>query len=273
MIAEALTWMFSKAAKGARRAGLVYEAAGISGRFRRNKSAWQPHLEKTKCHIRAQIQKTDPNMRILVLGAGLALDLPLAELNKHPAGAILCDAVVTPTLQLKLFGYPNLSYEIKDITGLLSHIRKNSDCDTISVPNSTFLRHRDFGLIISCNILSQLPLSFRNYASDKKTAADTTQNKAHINPQKTHIMNAVQDAHIRTLKSAGCPVLLISDFKQRTTTGGKTETALTAPIEQLPSPPLETWTWDIAPEGEIGKSISVTLDVGVWLLTGPSLTV
>jgi len=252
MILEAYIWALSKAVPGARKAGLVHEVAGIAGRFQRCKTAWRNHLNNSRKLIAAHILKADPNEPILVLGAGLGLDLPFEALNAHKSGALLCDAVETPTLRKKLRGLDNLSFEASDLTGLLTQFWGKEDCDTIVPPRIAPIPLTGYSMVISCNILSQLPLSFAN----SPPVGDT----------EIRLTVTVQQAHILALKAMQCPALLITDYERRDTTAGETQLIPSVAPQLLPEEQIAKWDWPVAPTGELAKDREVILKVGTWLL-------
>lgn len=252
MIEEAYIWALSKAAPGARKAELVYEVAGIAGRYRRHKKSWQSHLENTQRIIGEQLAVADTAEPILVLGAGLGLDLPIETLAQHPSGSLLCDAVETPTIRKKIKKHNNLSFEISDLTGLLAPFWADSSCDTIHPPVCAPIPLIGYSLVVSCNILSQLPLSF---------AASPPNGDTEI-----RLTAAIQQAHIKALQAMNCPALLVTDYERIDKTGDTTDTVITSAPQIALGEPLETWDWHIAPNGELGKNREVTLKVGAWLL-------
>jgi hypothetical protein len=250
MILEAYTWALSKAAPGARKAGLVYEAAAIAARYNRQKKAWHQHLLNTRAAIAAAVEKADPTEPILVLGAGLGLDLPLAALNKHPAGALLCDAVFTPQLRFRMRTFRNLSFEVADATGLLAPFWEDKGNTPISPPAIAPIPLTGFSLAVSCNLLSQLPLSFAKSPPEGET--------------EVRLTAAIQQAHLKALKAMDCPTLLITDYMREETMKGTTQTVSSSAPQLVFGDPAHLWNWNLAPEEERGKGLSTLLKVGVW---------
>ncbi|WP_422139516.1 hypothetical protein [Endozoicomonas sp. ALC020] len=250
MIIEAFTWAFSRAVKGARQAGLVQEVAAIAGKYQRNKKAWQPHLEQTRAAINAAIKEADPAEPILILGSGLGLDLPLQTLNDHPTGALLFDAVKPPQLAAKLKQYPNIKFELRDVTGLLEELCSNFSSKKISLPTSAPLPLKGFSLAISVNMLSQIPLSFSNSPPEGDA--------------EIRMMTAIQKAHIMTLKAMGFTILLISDYERHEYKDDGIEVITTVAYPLWPGKPVNEWDWHITPSGESRNGQTTILKVGVW---------
>ncbi|MCJ9428495.1 hypothetical protein [Kordiimonas marina] len=253
MLGEALTDLTARAAPGARAAGLVHELAGIGGRYRRHKKAWQPHLQHTKECITAHLYQADKAEPVLLIGAGLGLDVPLDALNAHPAGALLMDAVETLSLRWKLRRYPNIRFERFDVTGLLAPYAHTEEGAALHPPAIAPLPLVGYGMAVSCNILSQLPLAF----ADSPPADE----------DERALTAAIQKAHVKALMAMGCPALLITDYARiETKDDGHRHVIPTVERSFLPGDPLETWDWHIAPKGEAAPDLDISLKVGAWLL-------
>lgn len=248
-----LTELASSTAPAARKAGLVSEISGIARRYTRHKKAWQTHLSSTKQAIEKALEQANADHPVLVLGAGLCLDLPLSALNQHPAGAVLMDAVYTPQARYRTRKYKNIHFECCDITGFLEPFWNSDESDDIIMPANAPIPQTGYGLIISCNVLSQIQLPF---ASSPPTH-DT----------ERRITATLQQSHIHALRSADCPALIVTDYKRIEATAEGEETIPTLAPTLLPATPDEAWLWHIAPEGEVRPGLDIKLSVGSWLLT------
>lgn len=252
MIEEFLTVLTVRAVPGAREGGLVKEIAGILGRHRRQRRNWREHLQHTKECITAHLHQADPEEPVLLMGAGLCLDVPLAALDSHPAGALLMDAVETRRTRRALRPFANIEFERADLTGMLKDFWLGDENEAISPPDMAPLPLVGHGMAISCNVLSQLPLAFASSPP--------------VNEQEKRITDAVQKAHVRALLAMDCPTLLITDYERVETSGNDPHIVKTVDPALLPGDPIEVWDWPIAPWGEISKQIDVRLKVGAWLL-------
>lgn len=252
MIEEFLTVMTVRAVPGAREAGLVKEVAGIVGRHRRQRRFWAEHLQHTKEFITAHLYQADPKEPILLMGAGLCLDVPLDALNDHPAGALLIDAVETGRTRRRCRPYRNIEFEKLDLTGFLRDFWLGDKNTAISPPDMAPLPLVGHGMAVSCNILSQLPLAFASSPPESDTEEKLT--------------GAIQKAHVRALLAMDCPALLITDYERVEITGTDAHVVKTVDPHLLPGEPLEEWDWPIAPPGEVAKGLDIRLKVGAWLL-------
>ncbi|WP_262691893.1 hypothetical protein [Kordiimonas aestuarii] len=228
------------------------ELAGIAGRHRRQKKAWAQHLQHTKECISAHLHEADANEPVLVLGAGLCLDLPLDALNAHPAGTLLVDAVLPRRSKRLLASYGNIETECADLTGFLDAFTAAEDPFGLTPPEIAPMPLAGYGMAVSCNILSQLPLAF---------AASPP-----LNDAEQELTTRVQKAHVRALMAMSCPALLITDYQRIETHSDHNHVFTSVDRNLLPGDPLETWQWHIAPMGETGRGRDITLNVGAWLL-------
>lgn len=247
MIRELISYILSSAAPGARPAGLVRECVAIAARHRRHAAVWQPHLDRCKFHMVDAIERTDPAKPILVLGAGPCLDLPLDALSAHPAGAVLVDAVLLPSTRRLVAKYPRLKFQVADVTGLLA-----GGGGQIDIPALAPIKTQGYGLIISANILSQLPLTFVSVPPESEG--------------EKAIMQALQQAHVNTLVKSGVPTLIICDHKaelivEKDKTAYNTTDSVIFSVGEI-----DSWTWTVAPFGEMGPQKELCLTVGVWRL-------
>jgi len=252
VIEEFLTVLTVRAVPGAREGGLVKEIAGIQGRHRRNRRAWADHLQHTKECITAHLWQADSREPILLMGAGLLLDVPLDALDAHPAGALFMDAVETARTRRRLRRRGNIQFERADVTGFLAPFWLGERDEMISPPDMAPLPLVGHGMAVSCNILSQLVLPFASSPPRGELEEKLT--------------TAIQKAHIRALMAMDCPALLITDYERVETDGKDPRVITTVDTSLLPGDPLETWDWTIAPPGEVADDLDIRLKVGAWLL-------
>lgn len=207
--------------------------------------AWSPHLDKCKAHIVAALKLADPTKPVLVLGAGPCLDLPVEALAAHPAGAVLVDAVLLPSTKKLIAKYANLSFVLSDLTGLLA-----TGGALTAMPELALIDTQGYGLIISANILSQLPLAFVSVPPE--------------NDDEKVIMTEFQAAHVNRLKASGIPALVISDYMAKFIVPSGIKEYNTIDSVIFATDAVDCWTWAVAPSGEISAQKELSLAVGVW---------
>jgi hypothetical protein len=252
MIREFLTYITATSARGAREIGIVREVAAITGRYQRNQQKWLPHLNATKSVIQEAVQNAPDQKPIIILGAGLLLDIPLDALNKHPAGAILIDAVLPLSTRIKLLHYKNIAFHTQDITGLIEPwlLAKNNNPVPRGNPR---LPKNNYGLIISVNLLSQLPLAF--------LPSNTIDLK---------LRDQIQIDHIDLLNRHADHAVIISDYQHIETRPESTQVSdsISKHLQQnMLGIPFKKWDWHIAPKGEIDRDVSLSMKIGCWRLS------
>lgn len=242
MIREWIESKFIQAVPGAKELGLHRESIAIHARYQRQKNHWTPHLNHTKSTIQHAIDEAPKDRSIMVLGAGDCLDLPVGTLARHNRGTYLVDVVQTHRSRKFTKKYQSLQYILKDVSGYVNDKEPGAKLPKV---------RRRPGLIISCNMLSQLYLPFVNFPPQDDD--DHT------------IIRAITTDHVTMLKNFPGDCLLIADFRKIVYDKNGETVIDTIPADLLPEP-MDQWTWDICPKGELGRSISASLDVGVWKL-------
>ena len=86
MLLEALTYLVTPCPPIAWRLGFSRELVSIISRHGRCHKAWAPHLENSRNVVRRAIKEAKNRRRVVVLGAGLGYDLPLADLAEAYMG-------------------------------------------------------------------------------------------------------------------------------------------------------------------------------------------
>src|SRR5207249_1599290 len=76
-----------------RRMGYLRELLGIRDRERRCRQAWAPHLERSRQVIRAAMSQCTMRRKAVILGSGLLLDVPVAELAGAFQHVVLVDVI------------------------------------------------------------------------------------------------------------------------------------------------------------------------------------
>ncbi|MDF1750965.1 MAG: hypothetical protein P1V34_19050 [Alphaproteobacteria bacterium] len=220
--------------------GYLTEAIAIRHRARRCRADWQPHQANTKAAILSAAHAYGPLPEITILGAGLCLDVPVDELSHLTDRLTLIDAVRLRGIRLP----KNVRYLCMDVEG--SAVALHSGKLASETPLADF---DGPGLIVSVNLLSQLPLIPNRWSDD------------------TALNQRIVHRHVQSLRDHKGPTLLIADAV-RWTLDMKGAVLLQEDIAQsagLPSPE-QTWRWPIIPAHEAGKGPRIESDVGVWWL-------
>ncbi len=260
MILELFTYITTRCSPHIRRMGYLYEAIGLKCRYKRHPDAWQHHLEKTRQFVLSAADKSKERGKVVILGAGLLLDVPLETLSAMFCEVVLIDIVCLPEVRRRIKGYDNVRFLQHDVTNVAETLYQNVQYGRCELPSSSPALpeiDKDTGLVISLNILSQITVVLRKYALKKLKGADM---------DRVGIWcRQITEAHCAFLRSLPCNVCLIADhrYARRDRNGkiaaqGSTIFGISLPV------PDDSWVWNIAPIGEESRLHSKDLEVGAW---------
>jgi hypothetical protein len=264
VLREILRTLRVDAIPAARRLGLVHEHAAIAGRQSRVGLAWEPHLQRCREAIAKAANSCSFRRRVLVIGAGDCLDLPVDQLATIFEQVVLTDVVVSPVARrIARKSNGKVVCALWDATGALAKIAENDrattpdffvDQFTKSTPLSPPEGAPDF--IVSANCLSQLGLipaaSLRLSAQDESLPA--------------RCATAAAKAHLRWLAGSNAVRVLLADVARLEVSEDGTETKRENTVEHLDlRSPDEIWRWNIAPIPEWHPSIHRIHEVGAWI--------
>ncbi len=250
MIFEAIQHILTPASPEAKAMGYVREAIAIEARYYRCRSFWASHLDKCRHHIIAAASELTKNSTIMVIGSGGLHDVPVTELLAHGHKLLLVDIVHLPRIRKDYGNHSNIRIIEQDVTGLAKPLYDKKP----AIPeNRNSLPEAD--LVISLNILSQLPINIHSFARKHKISLPD------------NFAAVIMDTHLNMLEELAPDCLVISDLERQYEMDKrtiKTEDALPDSICRRLCAPDDKWDWHIAPKGEADKNISVTHHVACW---------
>ena len=260
MLLDLFTHLTTSCSPYVRRLGYLDETISMRRRARRYRTSWQPHLEKTRRFILTVAEKVHNRNKVVVLGSGLLLDVPLAELSRMFREVVLMDIVCLPEVRRQIKEYDNVSFIEHDVTNIAERLYANRLQGIPELPKVVPAPSdicKDTGLVISLNILSQLWVVPRTYVS--------TQRPALPHDQVEDWCRQIVESHYASLASMSCDVCLVADheFIKHDKGGSIISRASTLYDLRLPDPD-DSWTWNIAPAGNGPRSSSKELNVGAW---------
>lgn len=194
-----------------KKTGYLSDQLGITNRYVREKENWDKHIENSKTFILKSSQ-TKEKGKIVVLGSGWLLDLPLAYLSKMFHEVILVDITHPIPIKKRIAQYPNVSLEYADITGgmvdyfyntlrKLKKQKQNTILPAISSFEYSLPPNTDF--VISLNIMCQLQILLVDYIK---------QFKVYTNKDLEDIIKIIQQKHIRMLpKNKTCLITEVEE--------------------------------------------------------------
>ena len=148
--------------------GYVRELTGMDSRRKRCRMAWQPHLERTRSVIMEAAGLCGEKEKVLIVGSGLLFDIPLAELSRQFRQVVLADILHLGKVRRRAGQYPNVRLEQLDVTGVVEHVyalARGEGAERLPERKPAFFIEDGFDLVVSANLLSQLPVRPNAYLS------------------------------------------------------------------------------------------------------------
>ena len=196
----------------------------------------------------------------MILGSGLVLDVPLAELAQKFDRVHLVGPVHLPEVHRTIRAHANVSLLEADVTGLVGLMSKpNRALSENPMPQPAPPRDLPTGdLVVSLNLLSQLPLHLINAACAGRSLPQTA---------LAGWIKDIQQSHwdwLRTLSPCRC---IITDQRHTVRNREGRTVRLDAMIDPNMLPESqERWTWQLAPPGEINRSERTEAEVSAWII-------
>ena len=260
MFTELFTYITTPCPHYVRHMDYLTEVIAMKKRYQRNRSSWQPHLDNTRRSILSAAEKCRNRSKVVVLGAGLLLDVPLVELSTMFREVVLVDVVFLPEVRRSIKRYGNMKLVSHDVTNVAQKLYENILLGRSELPEPAPLVSEidaRTGLVVSLNILSQLWVIPRANALKKLRGFD--------DDQVDDWCSRIVESHYTWLLSLACDRCVIADheFIKRDREGRAVSRSSTLYGLALPEPDT-FWTWNIAPMGEDRQYLSKELMVGAW---------
>ena len=249
MLTEWLTYLAADCSPLARKLGYLHESIGIRSRYRRCKTAWQPHLENSRSALLESLHACSDFRTALVFGSGLLLDIPLPELANRFENVWLVDLVHLPEVRRAARRHANVRCISCDVTGFLERLEVMSPNNFDLPPPTDFLDDPSIDWVASVNLLSQLPLLPLDWLRKRFPGID----EAILEEWGTRLMRQ----HLDYLAAFAVPACLLADMEQTTygRNGEVIEHADFAARLGFEHQIFPQWRWDIASPGEIAPGI------------------
>lgn len=258
MIRELLTYLSERPSlKEATTFGHLFESISLLSREQRCKKTWATHRASCKQFIASELKNAKHFESILVLGSGPLHEIPIEVLSKHFKRVVLVDIVHLKSTKKSVAHLDNIEFIEHEITEVEAPLRIQKTLKNV-VPE-TFL-DQDWGLVLSVNVMSQLPLHLETYIEKK------LKNKF-ADKQKEEFLKNITRNHLSYLQAFHTNVLLITDTQ--TFYYDKKEQIIQTDnnYEHLNLPkPTEEWNWNVAPIPEFQKDIGFKMRVCGFVL-------
>ena len=262
MLIENLIYLLTPCSPMVKEMGYLRESVSIMSRYSRCKRDWCNHLRKSRATIKNAIRQAPANGKVIIFGAGLGYDLPVTQLTSHFSQVLLVDLVHTLPIKAKALFNRNIELVVRDVTESLTNIYEGRD--EIYDPRG-FLEDKKVGLVISLNLLSQLPSLPVRFLDQHYGISENDADR---------ISQRIIQAHIAYLQKFDTNVCLVTDIERQVNGPDGEQIAKFSALNDVQIPwNGNTWLWDIAPLGEEDAEYSVTNKVlGISNITNASLT-
>ncbi|TQV79035.1 hypothetical protein [Denitrobaculum tricleocarpae] len=269
MLIEWLQYLATPCPKYLRAMGYPQEIIATQARYRRCREAWRPHLENTKAFILESAAAAKGDRTAVVLGSGMLLDVPLAELSQRFEQVILVDILHLPWVKFRARRYPNVRFEELDVTGVCELIfeqvkRMRSGRGTVPKlpellpkPLAQSLGVSSIDFLASVNLLSQLPILPLAYLEKHSPA--------YSEEEFGVFASLLFRNHLLHLKASSEQVCLITDLERITLDNlGNLIERENALYDSMSLIPKVVWNWRIAPQTETATDTEICHRVG-WI--------
>jgi hypothetical protein len=190
----------------------------------------------------------------VVLGSGRLLDVPLETVAPRYRRTTLVDMVHSRAVRRRAAALAGVQCVEADVTGCAARLTSDQGLPEpgwptvltgLPAPSTT----------ISLNLASQLAVAPTLWLEGRGFADDVI----------ARFGAALVSAHFRWLETLPGRVAVVTDVRRRYARRGVEGEGVESSIFDVPTPPPATsWTWTVAPEGELERGLSLTLDVEAW---------
>ncbi|CAK0766971.1 Class I SAM-dependent methyltransferase [uncultured Gammaproteobacteria bacterium] len=247
MILEALEYLVTPCPPWARRLGFLTEAVSLRARHHRCRQAWAGHVAECRRLVLDAAELCNHRRSVAILGSGLLIEIPLAELARRFERVVLIDAVHPWPTRWQSWRWDTVELLTRDLTGVgeaLITALRTTPFLPLPRPYPPRLPGMPFDLVVSANLLSQLPVLPLDYLETRDTAG-------HFSTRDRELFaDSLVRSHLSWLPSMAEVACLFSDIRSVVRDGTREGTAESVlPGVALPTPD-RTWSWDIAPHPE-----------------------
>jgi len=259
MLYEAIQFLTTPCSSAARKLGYLSQAIALEARYKRCRFGWSLHLKNSQELIREAIAQCPGQRKAVVLGSGLLLDIPIKDLSADFEQVDLIDIVHLRAARRRVQKFHNVHLIETDITGVVQELARLKGTMTgytdAGPPEKSWPQpycddqlFEGADLVISANILSQLPLLPEEYL----TSLGCENSKA-IDKYGRSIINH----HLKLLKHLDCMVCFIADVERCILSKPKPSKNENLLYGVKPLIAAHSWMWNIAPAPEVDRMTHV----------------
>lgn len=240
--------------------GYVSEVRKTAQRARETGDAWDSHLAQTRSFIEQSAGLCPNRRRVVVVGSGNLLDVPLDCLADMFADVVLLDIFHTRETRRRVRQKGNVTLLDADVTGVAREVfdaARRRDLQSLpkSMPPALDVETTD--LIVSVNLLSQLAVIPNSFLQGRcpGIAPET------LSAFARHLIQA----HLAWLSRRATHVCLITDVERIERFANGTMIRKSILEGTMLPPPDRTWDWQIAPRSRVFPDCDVQHRVHAYL--------
>lgn len=255
MLAELLIWAGTLATQPARQLGYAKAAVSLWSRRRRWARDWAEHEANTRDFALKTVGACRRRETLWLLGAGTLADLPLAELSALFQRVLVFDIALLPQARVAARRWQNVELRLADVTGIVGPMSEWRLGMPLPIPSAEAMRDLDPvppDAVLSLNLLSQLPLLPMEYVQRQGMTVQGAETFG----------RAILQAHLQGLRGFGCPVGLVADARRIwRNRAGEVVLSESAVLDVTLPAAEKTWSWPVAPRGEIDNETGLEIRV------------
>jgi hypothetical protein len=237
MLLDWLRYLTTPAPWDARRLGFVRDSVWLQSRSRRCRTAWKPHLDRSRAVVAEAVAGLGRRRTAVVLGSGLLDDVPLALLAAAFDSVILVDMVHPWPARWAARRFSHVELATFDLSGCAEWMLGRRGDPGPALPE--LCQGEEVDLVVSANVLSQLPILPLDHFGDGATP---------------DLGSRIVRAHLGALAALGCRICLVTDTAQREEDRGGRMLDHSDLLHGVSAgTPDQEWDWVLAPFGEAAR--------------------
>lgn len=244
MLLDFLRFLATPAPTAQRRLGYLRDSIWLESRARRCRAAWAPHLAASRAVMSEAIRTCPRRDTAVVLGSGLLQDVPLAELTRAFRRVVLIDAVHPLATRRAVRSLSQVELLTADLSGAMALM--TGEAADLDPPLPPVCAEPETGLVISANLLSQLPI---------RPVARLEGSRRPFGPWTREDGDAfgrrIVEGHLAALAALSAQVCLVSDLDEvEADRQGRVYAQHDLLYGVHFTKPDRSWLWELAPFGE-----------------------
>ena len=236
----------------AKQMGFLEEAIAMAARRKRCQAEWDAHFQNCQTAICEAVESCTQKRKIVIMGAGSLLDVPLDFLANQFNEVWLVDLVFLKDARKRVQPYANVRLIEQDVTDSLAACQNGA---VQAKSAQAWLDLSEVDCLVSLNLLSQLPL----------IPVSWLMKQFGISEQQADVLaKQIIHEHLNLLNAcAGVKCLIADRWVTELDAQGK-EVDGFDPLWEVSVPEAKnSWDWRVIPLGEVNTQTAQVNRVGV----------